>query len=133
MPPIVPVVMVLAAIVLVVGVITGGGPDKAQGKPQPLRVGKMTEVELARNASADAAFELARRMSRGLPAQRVAAANATRLHGSPRLMRNMAMAMAVEAQRRQQEMQRRMAQRVRWAEEGAGEPMPDFPGGYEAR
>ena len=99
----------VAIVAIIIGVIfCGGDPDTAKAKPAPLDVANMTAEELAKNASPPAARELARRIAEGTGEEQSAAAAAMRNSPSPRLARNMAMAMALQQQKRQMEQMRQM-------------------------
>jgi len=81
-------------------------------------VGKMTAAQLADDASPKAARELVRRMLHGTEAEHVAARAVMNTPSSPRLSRNIAMAMALEQQARADKMRLDVAREVRTAEEG---------------
>ena len=109
----------LSILVLIGGLIfCSGKPDAAEATSPKLEVGKMTAEELAKDASPSAARELARRMVRGTPGEHAAASGAINCWSSPRLARNMAMAMALEVQKRPQEMVRQMEMNQRMMMEG---------------
>ena len=79
-------------------------PDTAEAEGLPLDVANMTATQLAEDASPAAARELARRMIRGTMEQQKQASLAISQCRSPRLARNLAMAMALENQKKQQQM-----------------------------
>jgi len=111
----------VCVVVSVVGFIfCAGKPEKAEAKTKPtmLDFRNMTSRELAENASAAAARELARRMFHGTEAERASASSAVNCWSSPRLGRNMAIAMALEQQKKAQELARRMEEERRMMMEG---------------
>ena len=127
------IVLCAAAGLMLVGwIVTRGGPDDAKAKPAKVPMAQRTAEALATDASAAAAQELARRMSEGTPAERAAAAGAIQTHPSARLTRNMAMAMALEAQKRQNAMMVEMQRRMREVEHGPYRGMDDGRGVYGA-
>ncbi|KPK83517.1 MAG: hypothetical protein AMJ81_08080 [Phycisphaerae bacterium SM23_33] len=113
--------IVVGACVLsaVVGLIfCRGKPHAAQANTPALDVGSMSAQELAESASVPAARELARRMVSGTPAEQAAASSAITCRRSPRLARNLAMAMALEQQKRQQQLMLQMRRHQQMAVEG---------------
>ncbi len=117
------------AVVAVLGLIyTAVKPEKAKAKTEPAAPDhqRMTEQELAKDAGVLAARELARRMSgEGNPASQAAAADAIRRFGSPRLARNLSLALAAEQQKRHARMMVQI-ERETQASEGR-RPAPDWP------
>jgi hypothetical protein len=127
----VPIILSAAAVVFIIGwVLTRGGPEQVKAMPSGLRVRRMTATELASDAGVAAGEELARRMTHGTPSQQAAVASAIHTHRSPRLTRNLAMAMALEAQRKQQGMMTEAERTRRMAMDGRGvydtHPVPDY-------
>jgi hypothetical protein len=94
------------------------GPREAAAQPKALNFKEMTADQLAQDASALAAHELARRMSSGTAAERTAALQTVQDHPSQRLAQNMAMALATEAQKKQTQVMADVQRNVRMAEEG---------------
>jgi len=110
---------VLGGVVLVVGwAFYRGRPDEAEAKPPAIDVASMTAAELAEDAGPAAARELVRRLLEGTPAEHAAAAAVMNTPPSPRLARNLAMAMALAQQKRANEMRVRAARHMRMAEQG---------------
>ena len=115
--------MAVSVALIVVGLVFfTGGPDDADAKPTVPDFSAMTADELAGNASAVAARELARRMTEGSPAERAAAGSALNRRSSPRLIRNFAMAMALQQQKKASDMNLRI-------QRDQGDAMgPGYPG-----
>lgn len=115
-----PLVFMILAVVLVIGglLFRNAEPDEAKGKKARANFSKMTAEQLAKNASLSAATELVRRSSHGTPAERAAASSMMNRPRSPRLSRNLAMAMALELKRRADNMRVRTERNMRMAEEG---------------
>ncbi|KKL85687.1 hypothetical protein LCGC14_1952230 [marine sediment metagenome] len=122
-----PLILVGVSVVLLIGgvIFCKGKPDSARAKPPRLPVGTMTSDELAKNASSAAAVELARRMAEGTPEQRASASIAVNHWSSPRLVRNMAWAMALDMQTKQAQMVRQMAAQRRRAMAGPDGRLPE--------
>ena len=109
----------LGVVVLIAGLaIWIGAPEEAEAKPAKVSVRKMTAGQLADNAGFDAARELVRRMLHGTPAEHAAASAVMNPPRSPRLARNLAMAMALEQQKRANAMNLRVQREMQRAEEG---------------
>lgn len=108
----------VAVVVIVGGLIFCRGKPKAAEAKSSMDVSTMSAEELAKNASVPAARELARRMSSGTQAERVAASSAINCWRTPRLTRNLAMAMALGAQKRANEMNVRMRRDQQIARDG---------------
>jgi len=115
-----PLVFLILAVILVIGglLFWNVEPDEAGGKKPRPDFKKMTAEQLAEDASSSAAVELVRRMFHGTPAEHKAASSVMSRPRSPRLSRNLAMAMALEQQKRAGEMGLRMERDTRMAEEG---------------
>ncbi len=98
----------VAVVIAILGMIfSGGEPDSAKAKaPAALDAAGMTSQELAENAGFMAARELARRMMDGTPAEQASVTSILHRYRTPRLARNLAMAMALEQQKKQQEWMR---------------------------
>ena len=121
------IIVAVSVALIVVGLIFfTGGPDDAEAKPAVLDVGALSADELAQNASAVAARELARRMTEGSPAERAAAGSALNRRSSPRLIRNFAMAMALQQQKKANDMNLRIQ---RDQMDAMGPDYPDMPYG----
>lgn len=107
-----------------VGVIVGGlifcrgNPDEAEAQKPKLNFATMTAEGLAKDASVPAARELTRRMTAGTATERMSASTAIDRWRSTRLTRNMAMAMALAAQKRAHDANVRMGRDQRMATEG---------------
>ena len=86
-------------------------------KPKP-NYATMTADDLAQDASVPAARELSRRMTTGTQAEHMAAAGAIDRWRSARLTRNMAMSMALAAQKKALDGNVRMNRDQRMAREG---------------
>jgi len=99
-------------------VFWSGGPDEADAKPAKADVTTVTAAQLAENSSHTAAKELVRRMYYGTDTERAAATRVINGPQSPRLRRNLAMAMALQAQKRANAMHARNMREMRLAEEG---------------
>ncbi len=108
------------SVVVVMGglVFFSGGPDEAEGHKAPVDVRKMTAEQLAKDSSPGAARELVRRLLHGTQAEHIAASNVMNRPRSQRLSRNLAMAMALEQQKRANDMRLRTQREMRLAEEG---------------
>ena len=103
------ILMGVAGVPVVVGLIVlGGKGDAAEDKTRLPAVSGMTVEELPADASLLAARELARRTVTGTPAEQAAASSAITRCTDPRLRRNLAMAMALEQQKKQQQVMRRL-------------------------
>lgn len=117
--PVIWIVLGTGVLLLVGGLVYhSAGPREAAAQPQAVNVKQMTATQLAVDASAEAAYELAHRMSGGNMAERNAAVAAVRDNPSPRLARNMAMALTAEAQKRQAQVMAEMQKNIRMSEEG---------------
>jgi len=111
--------MGLSIVTIIAGLIFwNGGPDEADAKPAKADVTKMTAEQLAENSSHAAAKELIRRMHHGTDTERDAAVRVVNGPVSPRLRRNLAMAMALQAQKRANAMHARSEREMRLAEQG---------------
>ena len=108
------------AVVLIVGglIFFRGKPDEAEAKKPNLNYATMTVDDLAQNASVPAARELTRRMATGTQAERIGVSSAMSRWPSARLTRNMAMAMALAAQKKALDGNVRMSRDQRIAREG---------------
>ena len=93
-------------------------PDAAEADTKVLDVSQMTAEQLAEDASAAAARELVRRLLHGAPAERAAASSVMKRPRSPRLMRNLAVAMALAQQKRANDMRLSVERETRMMEEG---------------
>ena len=115
-----PLILLGVSVLLVIGGLIFSGPkaDDAQAKSATPDYRSMTADELAKDASVPAAQQLAHRMFNGTQPQKAAVSSAIMQHRRPRLARNMAMAMALEQQKKQQEMMRTMQQRQQEMVEG---------------
>ena len=117
-----PLVVIGAAVGLVVlGLaVHRGGPSKAEAKAKDnapaANYKAMTTQQLMDDAGLPAAMELARRMNEGVPADRAALQGEMTSGRNPRLLRNLATAMALEAQKRQQAMMVNMERQVNESE-----------------
>jgi len=113
-----PLVLVGLSVVLTVGGLAfwSSRPDAAESAV--VDVGRMTPEQLAENASMAAAMELLRRLDQGPPAERAACSRAMNGPRSARLTRNLAMARALQQQKRANEMRLRAEREMRMAEEG---------------
>jgi len=108
------------AVVVIVGglIFCRGKPDEAEAKKPKPNYATMTADDLAQDASVPAARELSRRMTTGTQAEHMAAAGAIDRWRSARLTRNMAMAMALAAQKKALDGNVRMNRDQRMAREG---------------
>ncbi len=116
------------ALVFIVALIFySGKPDAAEAgaKAPALDVSKMTASELAKNASPQAARELARRMVHGTQAEQAAVSSAIYTWTNPRLARNLAVAMALAQQKRQLEMMRQIERNRQMMMDGPDSGMGD--------
>lgn len=119
-----PMRKLLIPVGVAVGVIVGGlifcrgKPDEAEAKKPTPNYATMTADDLAQDASVPAARELTRRMTSGTSAERTAASTAIDRWRSSRLTRNLAMAMALAAQKRALDANVRMSRDQRMASEG---------------
>ena len=104
-------------LVMIIGLIIRDKPHPAQAKKPAIDFKAMASHELAQNASPQAARELVRRMYHGTDAERMSATSVI-VNPSPRLGRNLAVAMSLELQKKQQENMRRMRESIRQAEQG---------------
>ncbi len=89
---------------------------EAKSEPPPPDYTVMTVDQLVQNASPGAAHELAKRMVNGQPADQAAAAVAIRNCSNPRLARNLAMAIALEQQKKQKQMMQEIERQVEFVE-----------------
>ena len=113
------VFMALSVVVGIVGMVFWSGrPDEAEAKNAKADVSKMTPAQLAEDSSPPAAKELVRRMYHGTDAQRAAASHVVNNVRSPRLRRNLAMAMALETQKRANAMRARTQREMQMSEQG---------------
>lgn len=108
------------AVAVIVGglMFSRGNPDEAEAKKPKLSYATMSADDLAKNASMPAVRELTRRMTTGTPAERIAVSSAMNRWPSGRLTRNMAMAMALAAQKKALDSNVRMSRDQRMAREG---------------
>ena len=115
-----PLILLGGAVLLVVGglIFWSGGPDDVEARSAAPNYRTMTAEELAKDAGSMAAMELARRMVNGTPAEQASASSAFNHWPSPRLARNLAMAMAVESQKKQQQRMRELEIQQRMVEYG---------------
>lgn len=107
----------LSAILILGGLVFWSGRP-AEAESAVVDVSKMTAEQLVKDASMAAARELIRRLDDGTPAERTAASGAMDGRQSARLTRNLAMARALEQQKRANEMKLRMERDRRMAEQG---------------
>lgn len=108
----------LSVVVIIAGLVFWSGPDEVEAKPAKADVSTMTAEQLAENSSPRAAKELIRRMYHGTEAERAPAARVINSPQSPRLRRNLAMAMALQMQNRANAMRVRNEREMRMAEQG---------------
>ena len=109
----------VATVVIIGGLIfCRGNPDEAEAKKPKLNYATMTADQLAQDASMPAARELTRRMTTGTGTERTAASAAIDRWRSSRLTRNLAMAMALAAQKKALDANVRMSRDQRMATEG---------------
>ena len=109
----------IAVVVIAGGLIfCRGKPEEAEAENPKLNYATMTADDLAKNASVPAARELTRRMTTGTHAERIAVSSAMNRWPSARLTRNMAMAMALRAQKKALAGNVRMSRDQRIAREG---------------
>jgi len=115
-----PLVVLGLSVVLVIGGLVYRSTRPAEAKAQtPVQdVGSMTSDELAKNASAAAARELVRRMLDGTPAEQAAVSSLMTHPQSPRLARNLAMAMALAQQKRASQMRLQVERNIQMVERG---------------
>ena len=119
------IILGVSVLVVVGGLIFGSGtPKPVQATIPKLDVANMTAEELADNGSFQAARELTRRMTSGTMNDRAAVSIAINARKSMRLGRNLASAMALEQQKRMQNMVRQVEGNRRMAEDGPYEGMP---------
>ena len=116
----VPIVFAVLGVLVLVGglVFHGRGADKAEAKNVAVDYTQMTAEKLGEDSSPGAARELVRRFFSGEPAERAGAASVMHSPHSPRLTRNLAMAMALEQQKRAQAMRVNVERNMRMAEQG---------------
>ncbi|GAF98136.1 unnamed protein product, partial [marine sediment metagenome] len=109
----------IAVVVIAGGLIfCRGKPEEAEAENPKLNYAAMAADDLAKNASVPAARELTRRMTTGTAAERTAASTAIDRWRTGRLTRNMAMAMALAAQKRALDSNVRMGRDRRMARRG---------------
>ena len=109
----------LSVVVVIAGlVLCSGEPAPADAENATVHVSKMTARQLADKASLPAAKELVRRMNHGTEAEHAAASAVVNRPQSPRLRRNLVMAMALETQQRAHANRARYEREARMAEEG---------------
>ena len=108
----------VCVVALIVGVIISGTRPEAAEAKAAKPVTEMTADELAEDASMPAARELVRRMCDGTPAEHADASRVMTSPRSPRLARNLAMAMALAQQKRANEMRLRVEREQRMMMEG---------------
>lgn len=113
-------ILIGLSVVAVIGgmVFFSTGPDEAEGHKAPIDVRKMSAEQLARDSGPGAARELVRRLLHGTQAEHIAASNVMNRPRSQRLSRNLAMAMALEQQKRANDMRLRTQREMRLAEQG---------------
>ena len=108
-----------SVVVLVCGLVFWKSqPDAAEADTKVVDVGQMTVDQLAEDAGPLAARELVRRSLYGAPAESAAASSAMNHPRSPRLARNLAVAMALEQQKRANDMRIRNEREMRMVEQG---------------
>jgi len=109
----------LSVVVLIGGLaFWSGTPDQAEAESPAVPVGEMTAEQLAEKATPAAARELVRRMLHGTEAEHAGAAAVMNRPRSARLNRNLAMGMALEQQKRANDMRLRAEREIRMAEYG---------------
>lgn len=115
-----PLVFVGLSVVVLIGGLAfwSGQPDTAEAESAVVPVSQMTAEQLAEKASPAAARELVRRLLHGTEAEHAGVAAVMNRPRSPRLQRNMAMAMALEQQKRANDMRLRTEREIRMAEQG---------------
>ena len=113
------IVFGVCVVALIGGIIfTCTRPDSAEAEPTATPVSAMTAAELGEDASMPAARELVRRMLQGTSAEHAEAARVMNAPRTPRLARNLAMAMALAQQKRANDMRLRNEREIRMYEQG---------------
>ena len=115
-----PLVFLGVGVVVMIGglIFLGGRSDEPKAKKPKVDVRQMTAEQLAEAASVPAARELIRRRNEGDAAERAAAASVMSHPGSARLARNLTIAMALEQQKRANDMAVSMERDNRMARRG---------------
>ncbi len=117
-------VFILGMAVVVAGIVFGGSsPKQADATPMPVDYKTMSSQQLADNAGVEAAQELTKRFMSDDEAVQTAAADAIDRNRTPRLQRNLAMAMAQQQQKLAREQMLRVQKAQREMMEADG-PMP---------